>query len=54
MVEFVKAVDSSDLIKRRGIVRKLENDEIAVVMLVGFISAFVNICPHQHTPLVDK
>ncbi len=52
--EFVKVADLNELIDNKGIVRKLEDDEIALVKLEREISAFVNVCPHQHTPLIDK
>jgi 3-phenylpropionate/trans-cinnamate dioxygenase ferredoxin component len=52
--EFIRIADLSDLREGKGIVRKLEDDEIAIVKLDGTVHAFVNVCPHQHTPLVDK
>ncbi len=54
MDEFIKIANSSELIDSKGIVRKLEDDEIALVKLDGYVSAFINVCPHQHTRLVDK
>ncbi|HUI30652.1 MAG TPA: Rieske (2Fe-2S) protein [Candidatus Acidoferrales bacterium] len=54
MDKFIKVAALSELIESKGIVRKLGDDEIALVKLDGHISAFINVCPHQHTPLVDK
>jgi len=52
--EFVKIAEFSELVEGKGIVRKRGDDEIAIVKLDGHVSAFINVCPHQHTPLVDK
>jgi 3-phenylpropionate/trans-cinnamate dioxygenase ferredoxin component len=52
--EFIKIAELTDLRDGKGIVRKLEDDEIALVNFDGEVSAFINICPHQHTPLVDR
>ncbi len=54
MDDFIKIVSLSDIRESKGITRKLEDDEIAVVRIGDDIRAFLNICPHQHTPLVDK
>ncbi|MFZ1081461.1 MAG: Rieske (2Fe-2S) protein [Candidatus Kryptoniota bacterium] len=64
MGEFVKIAESSDLVENKGIVRMLSDDEIVLVKFSGKdgtdpgmkenVSAFVNVCPHQHTQLVDK
>lgn len=54
MDEFVRVAEMSDLRDGKGIVRKLDDDSIALVRLGESVHAFVNICPHQHTPLVDK
>ena len=52
--EFIKIADLSELREGKGIVRKLDDDEIALVKLDGNVHVFVNVCPHQHTPLVDR
>ncbi len=52
--EFIKIADLSELREGKGIARKLDDDEIALVKLDGNVHAFVNVCPHQHTPLVDR
>ncbi len=52
--EFVKVLELRELIDNRGITRKLEDDEIALVKLEGSVHAFTNVCPHQHTPLIDR
>jgi nitrite reductase/ring-hydroxylating ferredoxin subunit len=52
--EYIRVAESSDLIENKGIVRRLVDDEIALVKSGGCVSAFINICPHQHTPLIDK
>ena len=54
MGEFVRIADLSELRDGKGIVRRLGDDEIGIVKLEGAVHAFINICPHQHTPLVDK
>lgn len=54
MNEFVRVADVSELVRNKGIVRKLGYDEIAIVILDNSVVAFLNVCPHQHTPLVDK
>jgi len=54
MNEFIKIADSADLVEGKGIVRKLGDDEIALVSFDGHVVVFMNVCPHQHTPLVDK
>jgi nitrite reductase/ring-hydroxylating ferredoxin subunit len=54
MDEFLKVSDLRELIDNKGITRKLEDDDIALVKLNGEIFAFMNVCPHQHTPLIDK
>lgn len=54
MNEFIKIADVSELRDGKGIVRRLGDDEIALVKLDGVVQAFINMCPHQHTPLVDK
>ncbi|MCL5021610.1 MAG: Rieske (2Fe-2S) protein [Bacteroidetes bacterium] len=54
MEEFTKIAELADLREAKGITRKLEDDDIALVKLNETVCAFVNICPHQHTPLVDK
>ncbi len=53
MDEFIKIAELSELREGKGIVRRLEDDSVAIVKLNDDISAFVNSCPHQHTPLVD-
>lgn len=50
----MKIASLSELRENKGIARKLEDDDVAIVKLGDSIHAFVNICPHQHTPLVDK
>jgi len=52
--EFEKVADLSELIENKGIVRRFGDDEIAIVKYDGSVSAFINVCPHQHTPLVDR
>ena len=52
--EFVKIAEVSELRDGKGIARRLEDDDVAIVKLDTGIHAFVNVCPHQHTPLVDK
>jgi 3-phenylpropionate/trans-cinnamate dioxygenase ferredoxin subunit len=54
MIEFVRIAELTDLNERKGISRKLGDDEIALVKLNGRIFAFLNVCPHQHTKLVDS
>lgn len=54
MEEFVKLAKLSDVVEGRGMVRRFAGDEIAFVKLNESILAFVNVCPHQHNPLVDK
>ena len=54
MDEFIRVSALSELIENKGIVRKIEEDEIALVKLEGSVFAFLNVCPHQHTPLIDK
>lgn len=64
MDEFIKVTEPSELIDNKGIVRRLDGDGIALVRHPAkngidssrseTVSAFVNVCPHQHTPLVDK
>lgn len=54
MDEFLKIADLSELHDGKGIARKLDADDIALVKLDDGVHAFVNTCPHQHTPLVDK
>ncbi|MGO9481890.1 MAG: Rieske (2Fe-2S) protein [Candidatus Kryptoniota bacterium] len=51
---FVKVARSSELTDRKGIACRIGDDEIAIVKLDGTVSAFMNVCPHQHTALVDK
>jgi nitrite reductase/ring-hydroxylating ferredoxin subunit len=51
--EFRKVAELSELFESKGIVRKLDDDEIALVKLDGGVSAFLNVCPNQRTPLVD-
>ncbi len=50
---YTKVADLSELIGKKGIVRKLGDDEIALVRLEGKVAAFINICPHQHTRLIN-
>ncbi|MCL5268136.1 MAG: Rieske (2Fe-2S) protein [Bacteroidetes bacterium] len=52
--EFTKIAELSELREGKGSVHRFEDDEIALVKLEGGVYAFMNICPHQHTPLVDK
>ncbi|HEY9166011.1 MAG TPA: Rieske (2Fe-2S) protein [Candidatus Kryptonia bacterium] len=54
MTDLKKVARLNDLREGKGIVRKLEDDDIALVKLEGEVHAFINVCPHQHTPLVDK
>ncbi len=51
---FQRVAELVELIDNRGVVRKLDDDEIALVKLNGVVAAFINVCPHQHTPLVDR
>lgn len=52
--EFVRVSTLHELTENKGIARKLEDNDIALVKLNGKVFAFVNVCPHQHTPLIDK
>ena len=52
--EFLKVAAVRELMDDKGITRKLEDDDIALVKLNGEIFAFINVCPHQHTPLIDR
>ncbi len=52
--QFTKIADLSELREGKGIVRKFEDDDVAIVKLDDSVHAFINVCPHQHTPLVDK
>ena len=52
--EFEKIAAISELVESKGVVRKLGGDDIALVKLRGSIYAFINVCPHQHTPLIDR
>ncbi len=54
MNDFTRIALLSELREGKGSVRKLEDDEVALVKLDGGVYAFMNMCPHQHTPLVDK
>lgn len=54
MDDFIRIAPLSELREGKGSVHRLEDDEIAVVRLENRVFAFVNVCPHQHTPLVDK
>ena len=54
MDEFINIAELSELRESKGSVRKFEDEEIALVKLDGSVLAFINVCPHQHTPLVDK
>ncbi|MCL5034830.1 MAG: Rieske (2Fe-2S) protein [Bacteroidetes bacterium] len=54
MGEFTEIALLSELREGKGSVHKFEDDEIALVKLDGGVYAFLNMCPHQHTPLVDK
>lgn len=52
--EFTRITLLSELRDGKGIVHQLEDDEIALVRLGNRVFAFVNVCPHQHTRLVDR
>lgn len=54
MEEFVRIAELRELREGKGIVRTLDGDNIAIVRLGESVHAFVNVCSHQHTPLVDK
>ncbi len=54
MGEFVKIAELSEIGDGKGIARKLEDDSVALVRLGETVYAFLNVCTHQHTPLVDK
>lgn len=52
--EFVRIAELCELRDGKGMVRTLDGDSIALVRLGDSVYAFLNVCPHQHTPLVDK
>ncbi len=52
--EFIKIAELCDLTEGKGAVRKLDDDSVALVRLGDTVHAFLNTCPHQHTPLIDK
>ena len=52
--DFIRIASVSELAENRGLARRLEEDEIGLVKSEGRVTAFINVCPHQHTPLVDK
>ncbi len=52
--EFAEIAPLSELQEGKGSVHRLGDDEIALVRLENRVFAFVNVCPHQHTRLVDK
>ncbi len=54
MEDFRKIADLSELREGKGITRRLDDDDVAIVKLGDDVRAFINVCPHQHTPLVDK
>ena len=54
MDDYTEIAGLQELRNGKGIVRKLDDDEVALVMIDGSVHAFINVCPHQHTPLVDS
>jgi len=46
--------EAPELVEGRGIVRRLAGDEIALVKSGERVYAFVNVCPHRRSRLVDK
>ena len=53
MDDYVKIAELSEIRDGKGIARKLEDDSVAIIRLGENVYAFLNVCTHQHTPLVD-
>lgn len=52
--EFVFVARKSEMPSDRGIVRTINDHEIAVFFIDGRVYAVSNICPHQHSPLLAQ
>ena len=54
MGEFTKIARLHELGDNKGIACRLEDEDVALIKSGGDFFAFINVCPHQQTPLVDK
>lgn len=52
--EFVFVARMSEFPRKQGIVRTINEHEIAVFLIDGAAYAVSNICPHQHSPVIAE
>jgi NAD(P)H-dependent nitrite reductase small subunit len=52
--EYVFVARAADFPRTRGLVRTINEHEIAVFRIDGAFYAVSNICPHQHSPLIAE
>ncbi len=52
--EYVFVARTSEFPAKRGLVRTINEHEIAVFLIDGSAYAVSNICPHQHSPVIAE
>lgn len=53
-MDFVKVARVSEISEKRGMLIKLEGEEVALWCVDGRIYAINNVCPHQHFSMLHQ